>query len=68
MHKNVNSGEKLKKNFLGILFFKNFKNAACDALLQGFVNKIQYSIVFYLWNCRRREIFRMAPKKPVFHM
>ena len=33
---------------------KHCQNAPCDALLQGFVNEIQSSILFYLWNCRRR--------------
>ena len=38
---------KILKLFLKI-FFKNLKKADCDALLQGFVNEIQSSILFYL--------------------
>ena len=49
--------EKKFKIFFLILFFKNFKNASCDTLFQGFVNEIQSAILFYLWNCRKRLIF-----------
>ena len=49
-----------------IIYKKNI-NAACHALLQGFVNGKQLSILFYLWNCRR-YIFCRTLKKPIFSM
>ena len=51
-----------------ILFFRNFKNWKLCALRLVFVNEIKLSILFYLWNCRRRCIFRRAPPKNIFSM
>ena len=59
--------KKKKLNFY-ILFFKHFKNWHLCALRLVFVNEIKSSILFYLWNCRRRCIFRRAIQKRIFSM
>ena len=41
MHENIKFRGKKNQIFFFILFFKNLKNADCDALLQDFVNEIQ---------------------------
>ena len=59
-----------KKNniFPYTLFFLNFKNGKLCALHLVFVNEIKSSILFYLWNCRRRCIFCRAPINRIFSM
>ena len=61
MRKIIKFQEKKFKIFFYILFFKNFKNAACDVMLQGFVNEIKASILFI---CEIVEDgFSAGPKK-----
>ena len=68
MHENEKFRKKCVKIFyFYFLFFKNFKNAECDALLQGFVNEIQSSILFYLWNYRRRDFLKDPQTAYIFY-